>query len=407
MSATDNADSLETTLATAERILTDALGGSVQLNVGADIPESGRTWIVRCDVIDGPAGAPASVIIKRAQTDESHPYDPDDGTDWSPASRLFNDWAGTHFLTEIGGDPPHSPRLYGGDRAQGIIVMEDLGNGASLANALLGDDPAPAEAGLLALAAGLGRMHAATIGRTEEYRRIRRALGPQEADETATVAEYMAKHPHWDEAACAQIGFSTPPGFEAEMRQVAATFSDPGPFLAYTHGDPCPDNNRYEAGRLRLFDFETGGCRHALIDGVYGRLPFPTCWCVNRLPDPLPARMEAVYRAELARGCPQANDDALFGRAVTEICASWCLRTTNGSLVRALEADDRWGIATIRQRILLRLDLFAATTEEFGHLPVMGASARQLAERLRSLWPAEADQIPLYPAFRVKGEELI
>jgi hypothetical protein len=24
---------------------------------------------------------------------------------------------------------------------------------------------------------------------------------------------------------------------------------------------------------------------HALLDAAYGRVPFPTCWCVNRLPD--------------------------------------------------------------------------------------------------------------------------
>ena len=61
-------------------------------------------------------------------------------------------------------------------------------------------------------------------------------------------------------------------------------------------------------------------------------------------------------------------------------------------------AAPRWERA-VRQRQLLRLDTFAATTEQFGHLEAIGATARKMAVRLRSLWPPEAE-MPLYPPFR-------
>jgi DNA-3-methyladenine glycosylase I len=35
---------------------------------------------------------------------------------------------------------------------------------------------------------------------------------------------------------------------------------------------------------LRLIDFEFGRLGHALMDGTYGRMIFPSCWCANRLP---------------------------------------------------------------------------------------------------------------------------
>ena len=54
----------------------------------------------------------------------------------------------------------------------------------------------------------------------------------------------------------------------------------------------------------------------------------------------------------------------------------------------------------MRQRTLLRLDSFADLTEQFGCMETMGATARLMAMRLRSLWPPESDRMPLYPAFR-------
>jgi hypothetical protein len=62
-----------------------------------------------------------------------------------------------------------------------------------------------------------------------------------------------------------------------------------------------------------------------------------------------------------------------------------------------------WGISTMRQRALLRFDIFWKTAEEYGHLKSVGATVRMLAEKLRARWPAEADAMPYYPAFRRPG----
>lgn len=36
---------------------------------------------------------------------------------------------------------------------------------------------------------------------------------------------------------------------------------------------------------MELIDFEGGRYSHALIDGVFADLYFPSCLCVNRIPD--------------------------------------------------------------------------------------------------------------------------
>jgi len=135
-----------------------------------------------------------------------------------------------------------------------------------------------------------------------------------------------------------------------------------------------------------------------LLDAAYGRVPFPTCWCVNRLPETLVPRFEAAYRAELVKGVPEAADDAAFGQGMVVACAGWIITTISWNLAGVLQEDSRWGIATVRQRHLLRLETFSAATEQFGHLEALGAFARQLQATLAARWPVEA--MSLYPAFR-------
>ena len=86
------------------------------------------------------------------------------------------------------------------------------------------------------------------------------------------------------------------PTITADIGHVAQVMADPGPFLAYTHGDACPDNSVLAGDRLRLFDYEFGNFRHALLDGVYGWIRFPTCWCVRDIPASVVSEMETVYR---------------------------------------------------------------------------------------------------------------
>jgi hypothetical protein len=395
------------------RVLSRSLGGDVRVDCIERITESGRSnELLRCRLAAAPAGAPATVMVKRRRDllPDAHG---DSGT-----RSFYGNWAGLEFLTEIQdqaddvGGAGGAPRFYGGDRAYGIVVMEDLGTPHSLADVLLHGTAAAAERGLLLLASTLGRMHAATAGREAQYAGIRDALGPgdgpryraTEADEVRAAARTLA-------AQCAALEVTPPAGFEADVEYIARAVADPGPFLAYTHGDPCPDNNTIvqsadgPAGSvLRLFDFDVGAFRHALRDGVYGRIRFPTCWCVRDIPESIVARMEAIYRAELAKGCPAAADDAVYARASVTACAGWVITTLGWSLERVLERDRVWGESTHRQRILLRLPLFVRLARRAGHLEALADTAARLHRALRQRWEPSTAQITLYPAFAGAGE---
>jgi hypothetical protein len=277
-------------------------------------------------------------------------------------------------------------------------VLEDLGDGPCLADLLQGSDPAQAHAGLVTYAAGLGRMHAATVGRAHEYVAARAGLGlPPTADRSATADWFLGSRPHYRET-CEGLGVAWGEEVDRELDGIGAIIGEPGPFLAFTPGDTCPDNHRLAGDRIRFFDFEFCGFQHALLDAAYLWLPFPTCWCVNRLPPGLVRELTEAYRAELARGCPAANG-ADFERAALLARAFWTVTRVGDRLAKTLDEDERWGTATLRQRHLLRLETFIEGADDVGDLPALADVARDLLARLRQRW-GDAAQMPLYPAFR-------
>ncbi len=387
-----------TLMSITEQVLIRSFNSVVRLGTGEPLDASPRSTVYRYAVDEGPHGIPSSVIVKRAGG-AGETYDPDaaDG----PAPRLFNEWAGLQFLDHLSGAHSPAARFYGGDRAAGLVVLEDLGTSAHLDGILLGDNPTAAEDALIDLATTLGRMHALTIGKDQAYHQIRAALGPLEP----AIASYDWLAPRFRAMADA-LGIAPQPGTEADLETLRAVLHHPGPFLAYTHGDACPDNCLRVGNTVRLFDFEGGYLRHALIDGVFGRLHFPSCWCVGRLPASIPPRLEEVYRTALTQGCPAAADDTLFDCAVVEACIYWLIRFDRVyPLATFLERDEEWDRATIRQRLLFRFAIVARTVQESGYLEALGATIGAMTARLQSLWAIDTAPMPSYPAFHVATEE--
>jgi hypothetical protein len=378
-------------------------------------PDECRPTIQRAAVLEGPAGVPASVIIKRIHWID--PYDPDDvrptGGTSAPhdnptmAWRLLSEWTATQCLTCWGGDPPLWPRCYGGDLAEGFVLLEDLGTGERLSDLLMGNDAVAAQAALLGYATALGRMHAATCGREAEYDRLWQARARRTTPMRQIEAETLRGEGRRLVVLGQGLGVRWPPGLEAEIETVVAAYREPGPFLALTVGDWYPANDMFVGGHLRLYDFERAAFRHALLDGFVKQHLFP--WRRYRLQVELEQRFERIYRSELMHGCPAAADAEQYRRAALEMWAVWVLRDMGGPLEKALERDAHWEddlseaerrvCPTVRQRVLLVLDSFTEETEHVGHLEGMGAAARSLAERLRSLWQPAPCELQLFPAF--------
>ena len=393
MPKSDEKDHSET-VAIAENVLRKAFGGGVRLKMETEF-DTDRSTVLRCCVVESPSGIPQSVVVKRALTTDGTEFHPNSPDEMVP--RFFNDWAGLEFLSEISDGNSPAAQFYAGDWKKGLMVIEDLGNGRNFYGSLRGESATAATGELIKLARALGKMHALTTHKKAVYDSIRDRLGSRDKSPSIT-GEWQRLMGKLNEV-CGRIGVKPHRETKTEMKTVAAFIAAPGPFLAYTHGDPIPMNALPVGDERKLFDFEFGEFRHALRDGIYGRVCFPTWYHINRVPNDVVEKMEIAYRAELAKGCPEAADDTLFFRSIVEACAYWAIHSRFNFIEKVWEEDHKWGISTQRQILLLCFDIFGQVSEEFGHLEALGATIRDMATKLRKRW-TDLEEMPYYPAFR-------
>ena len=382
----------------AERVLTDHVGTDVRLRPVERLDGGTASAVLRCSVTDAEREIPRSVVVKVAKPGRSE--------------SLFNDWAACLFLSGIPASRPLGPMLYGGESEPAVIVLEDLGvgEGRNTLESLMGSDPERAKDALLEHIRLIGELHGSTMGRVEEYQQIRSELGPQsqsglfdspwanaridaihEQEVSTAVASYRA--------AFALAGLRPASGVADEIESVATGLEgSPGPFAAFCQGDQnAPGGCIRIGGRLRLLDFGESGYRHALIEGMPGRM---TWGCIRRIPAHLIQPMDDMYRVELMKGFRAALDGAVIGRAMVEAGARWNVFHVLKRLPEALLNDrPRGPLSSLRQQLVAWLDAFVDLSTEFGHYSALRKSATALVARLRSVWPTDACELPYYRAF--------
>ena len=388
---------------TIERLLTDYHQTPVVLERSTLLTNPARrNRIWRCHLKASAAHVPETVIIKQVKPDGYAPADP---ASWD-TSRFFRDWAGAQFLSAFMREEGHGPAFYGGDVEQGFIVLEDMGEHMSLVAPLLEGDAASANHALLAFARRLGRMHASSVGKEEFYREIQRQISPAWAaiDGKSPEGEREERGKRVGEFTdiCTRLGVEAGEDATQDLIGSLTRSTDPGPFKTFIHGDPCPDNVFYRAPELRLIDFEFSSFGHALRDGLYGRWPFPTCWCANAVPAEVLQQMETAYRTELSVACSEVLDEARFAEAASAIAVCLALDVLRWELEGALKQDDSWGIAGTRARILSRIAMFLDLARTAHQLPALCEVYEKILVQLQNRWP-EAAPLPVSPAFRTEA----
>jgi len=384
---------VEEIIARAGETLSKASGGTVVLgDVEVLSNDDRRNFIARAAAryTDGSA---RSVIVKATR---SLSYDPTH-ENVLQASGLAKEWVACAFLASRAPGRGHGAALLAGDVAGGIMVFEDLGaHLTSLVELLLKGTAQEAERALKLYATALGRLHADTVGCLDRHHetlqsvfgsgRPRRAPGWRVEKDAELVAH--------------SLGGTLP---ASELEFLSSRLSDPGPWLTLTHGDPCPDNSLLVDQRIRLIDYEFARPSHALLDGIYWRMGFPTCWCAGRTPADVAARVDSVYRAALSTAIPQVREDIAYRAELTYMAAVWLLTSLSWRLDRALESDERWGIWSIRGRLIWYVEAVIEMTDAAQVLPGINRAARDWLSELRRRWP-EANPLGLYPSFTSKTQ---
>jgi hypothetical protein len=292
-----------------------------------------------------------------------------------------------------------APRVVAAGAGPPVLIIEDLGAGPSVADALLGDDPRAAEDGLRAWATAIAGLHSATRETRDAFRAALVArqgevpIGESRVPVDIDVAVRVL------DRECAALGVRSPAGAMDELRGLAAQLSGSG-LAALTPADACPDNNVTTPDGLVLVDFEGAQWRHIAWDVAYLQVPWPTCWCSWRLPDDVADRAVAAYLQAAAPGIPEVEDES-FVRDVEAAVVGWALISTTWFIDNALRSDPPLNperpTPTRRAMILHRLDRAAASTE----LTALGELAGSLASELRSRW----GDVPLALARAFRGSQ--
>jgi Ser/Thr protein kinase RdoA (MazF antagonist) len=290
-------------------------------------------------------------------------------------------------LEYLNGMPePVAPRLLGADADAGILLMEDLGPGASLADSLLTGDRSRVRADLVSYAEALGSMHAWSMGRRPGDPSLRTPPWP---GAVARGKDALL-------GAAVSLGLAAA-GAGTEIDQLSVMLNETG-YHGLVHGDACPDNVRFLDGRCRIFDFEHSGWGAVVLDASYLLAPFPSCWCFGRLPASVAAPAMSAYRDRLQAAGIDLGPS--WDVAMTAALGAWIV-AWGDTIAKALEEDSEWGTTTMRPRLLTWLHSFTSAAAQSGVLPGLRVLAGELHERLSARWPETV--IADYPALAQPG----
>ena len=385
-------------------ILSNKYGGEVRLDKHENIhPEC----LYRFRVLSGPDGIPASVFVKRKR-----------------ARRIRIEWACLQFLNDQATDETcPTPRFYGGGyigkNNVPFVVMEDMGEGQNLRAILSADDSQTAKTVLIECAKVLGKIDALSIGKAEEFLKIRNSIVRIEQKSEDFHNVYTEKLTE----ICDTAGIKPYQESVSQLKSLVDFLDPSSRFHGLTHGDLYPVNvyQSTSKSRVYVFDYEFGHFQHVLVDGFQIRVHLDMWAEVSRFPDDIMQEMENTYRTALATTCPEAQDEQWFYQRVIEACVyetirciyrffeppktvfSNALNDQPAGDYEALRTDpnyNHWGLPAVRRRVFYRLGMLAQLTEEHDYLKALGATARKIQDKFSTIWPLEVREMPLYPVFQ-------
>jgi aminoglycoside phosphotransferase (APT) family kinase protein len=385
-------DSFSALIHKAEAELSRELGLPVDL-VDVSVLHSPHV-VLRCRVVGASAVACSVIVKQNMATEFTQPSD--SGT----SDRLLNEWAALRFLQETGASGRAWPSLLAASRSGSFVVIEDLGNHATVEDVLFGDSEDAATRSLVALGASLGTLHSVARHETDAFTAIQSDLGTSSPLSDSTFDIREMKHVFTD---CFSVLDITPhDDFWSCVDSLETTIHSPGPFSSVIHGDAGPQNFLWDGETASMIDFEFVAVGHGLLDLVSARLGFPHSDQSYSVPMRIVDRIEASYRNAAGNAASDMSDNEAFYRGITDACAHWAL-TRWAPLWRRLFRDtapDGGGsdLTATRSQAFTVYRRFLVTATEFGHFGPITETVQAYCDALQKRLP-DLGETPDYPAF--------
>jgi hypothetical protein len=335
----------------------------------ATILRDGRAVVARTDTFA--EGRSVSTIVKRFKAGYHEHF---------PRER-----AGLRLLSNVEGDVV--PALIGENEAELTLVLQDVSDGLSLDTIVATSDATAATRALVAVAAGLGAIHARG-----------RLLQPAHAlPPTSTPGDVLIRCMpdvlRFIERVCGTA--ATPPARHA-LFELAAQADILQDYATFTFGDLAPSNVLLVDGAPVFLDLEYCGCRHPFYDAVFWR-------CICPMPNAVRTAMDAAY----LRGARTAGAEltqAKFEHDMLLFAAHRTLWTLSWNMDPVFIADREF-VPGVSTRAVLRRYLNECLILSKRHdalSPTWIGLLVSLADHLSNLWP-EADpgfELPCFSEVR-------
>ena len=350
---------------------------------------------MRVRVAENPFSLPRTLVVK-------HFLD-DPGAGEQSIDRFHYEAASCQLLTAMPSEERASPMLVANDPAHRLLVLEDLGRCATLADRLEERDPKAAERALLGWARALGRMQAATAGRENDFGALLRRFGertwrdPLADDARAALAEVPDQLAQLLRVEAAPAGVT-------EAREAARLLGGSG-HRAFSPAEVRPDNCLLTGSGARFLDFEWGCFRDVALMGASLRLPLPSGGPARAQPPGMAEAMVAAWQAEITPVWGELADLEVLRERLLQAEVLWVWLSTrallpavvgvrpSGRVARVVVADPGEDAPAVLSALWRRLGMDA---ERAGHVAtaevaaaVVGALGRHGGEAV----------LPPYPAF--------
>ncbi|CAM3134199.1 kinase [Prescottella defluvii] len=382
------AEPLSEVVAAAEKLLARRTGAPVRLVDPVDLGGSGRTVVLRVRVAENPFSLPRTLVIKQvretSRKTDSQRIEFEGTADTTTVDVAFlREAVSYQFATALATESRPGAELLAYDFETRLLVLGDLGDSTPFATLLKNADPDTVTNSLMAMAQALGRMHAATVGREEDFTALlRRAevahcgdvVAEQAAASLEVVPALLAEH----------LDIDVPPEVLAIAERAGRLFGG-GRFRAFSPSDLCPDNIIVNDEGVRFLDYEWGGFRDATLDLAYALVSFPACLCSIELSYERASAMTEAWRAEVVGMWPVLADDDFLTERVLDAQLVWVWLSTFLFL-----PEDYTRIAAVRdhqlsaprvEALTARWDGLARFAERSGH-GVIAEHAGLVASRL-------------------------
>lgn len=338
----------------------------------------GRHYVWRYRLQSSANNIPQTIIAKIAKVDTGH---------------LFNEWASLLFLNQFDVLHPLVPRLYGGNEALQLLVMEDLGHvrgKTDLGTILEGDNPELAQEALVQHAHQMAKLHIATHAHEYDYTTIRTGLSESK---TPISKDNFTLNFHWFRSILPRFHLTVSSSFDSEVQQLIYRLQSTASVRAFTRGDTCPSNIAYHNNQMKFYDFEMGQFRAVALSAVYFRVLHLSCLNGNLIPLDIQAETERVYLDAIQEIIP--NRDSFIAEYTSAKVATlvWVMSLW-------VEKEDRpRHLVTRHQRIFAILQAVLHDDNLSVLYPTIHQILQAIHAQLVETWSQEKQHIAIFPAF--------